>query len=104
VAAALQRDTNVAADILKQQGHYYDVNAVAYSPNGQLIATGGDDGKVKVWNATSGFCFVTFSEHIAPVTAITFMGKPCLTQSQRSCAACTPLVAHALQAGKEGTD
>lgn len=60
--------------VLKQQGHFYDLNAVAYSPNGQLMATGGDDGKVKVWNASSGFCFVTFSEHSSAVTGVTFMG------------------------------
>jgi periodic tryptophan protein 2 len=60
--------------ILKQQGHFYDLNAVAYSPNGHLMATGGDDGKIKVWNTSSGFCFVTFSEHKAPVTALSFVG------------------------------
>ena len=32
--------------VLKQQGHYYDMNTLSYSPDGQLIATGGDDGKV----------------------------------------------------------
>ena len=32
--------------ILKQQGHYYDMNELAYSPDGMYIATGGDDGKV----------------------------------------------------------
>ena len=58
--------------VLKQQGHFFDVNAVAYSPDGQLIATGADDGKVKLWNATSGFCFVTFSDHSAPVSTIVF--------------------------------
>ncbi len=32
--------------VLKQQGHFYDMNALAYSPDGQLVATGGDDSKV----------------------------------------------------------
>lgn len=32
--------------ILKQQGHYYDMNVLAYSPDGNYIATGGDDAKV----------------------------------------------------------
>jgi len=87
--------------ILKQQGHFFDVNVLAFSPgiriiellrscsawvnilcsilngsvtfyfhfsDGQLIATGGDDGKVKLWNTTTGFCFVTFSEHSGPIT------------------------------------
>ncbi|KAJ9559514.1 LOW QUALITY PROTEIN: hypothetical protein OSB04_004674 [Centaurea solstitialis] len=47
--------------ILKQQGHYFDVNTVAYSPDSQLLATGADDNKIKVWTVSSGFCFVTFS-------------------------------------------
>jgi periodic tryptophan protein 2 len=34
--------------ILKQQGHFYDMNVLAYSPDGQLIVTGGDDGKVNM--------------------------------------------------------
>lgn len=32
--------------VLKQQGHVYDMNTLAYSPDGQTVATGGDDGKV----------------------------------------------------------
>ncbi|GAM19013.1 hypothetical protein SAMD00019534_021880 [Acytostelium subglobosum LB1] len=58
--------------ILKQQGHAYNMSALSYSPDGQNIATGGDDAKVKVWNTTSGYCFVTFSDHEAPVTAVQF--------------------------------
>lgn len=34
--------------VLKQQGHYYDVNTLAYAGDGQLIATGADDAKLKV--------------------------------------------------------
>ncbi|KAJ1916205.1 U3 snoRNP protein [Mycoemilia scoparia] len=58
--------------ILKQQGHYHDVSCVAYSGDGQYIATGGDDGKVKIWNSSSGYCFVTFSDHTSSVTDLTF--------------------------------
>lgn len=58
--------------VLKQQGHYYDMNTLAYSSDGQHVATGGEDGKVKVWNVRSGFCFVTFTEHSASVTAVQF--------------------------------
>eukprot|EP00466_Bigelowiella_natans_P010548 jgi/Bigna1/87845/estExt_fgenesh1_pg.C_250009 len=61
--------------ILKQQGHFFDMNSIAYSPDGQLIATGGDDGKVKLWNASTGFCFVTFSEHTGPVNQVVFSSK-----------------------------
>lgn len=58
--------------ILKQQGHFFDMNTVAYAQDGQIAVTGGDDGKVKVWNTLSGFCTVTFSDHSAPVSCVEF--------------------------------
>ena len=58
--------------VLKQQGHYYDVNSLAYSPDGSQLVTGADDAKVKVWSARQGVCFVTFKEHSAPVSAVVF--------------------------------
>lgn len=58
--------------ILKQQGHYFDMNTLAYTPDGQTIATGGDDGKVKVWSLHNGFCFVTFTEHTASISHVAF--------------------------------
>ena len=58
--------------ILKQQGHFYDMNTLSHSPDGRVIATGGDDGKVKLWNVSSGFCYVTFPDHTSCVTAVVF--------------------------------
>lgn len=58
--------------VLKQQGHYFDMNALSFSSDGQQVATGGDDGKVKLWNAASGFCFVTFDDHSSAVSAVEF--------------------------------
>jgi periodic tryptophan protein 2 len=58
--------------VLKQQGHYYDLNTLGYSTDGQHLASGGDDGKVKIWNTTSGFCYVTFSDHSSGVTKVEF--------------------------------
>lgn len=58
--------------VLKQQGHLYDMNAISYSHDGQFIATGGQDGKLKIWNAVSGFCFVTFTEHSSSISAVEF--------------------------------
>lgn len=58
--------------ILKQQGHYDSLNAIAYSPDGQRIITCADDGKIKVWDVNSGFCIVTFTEHTSGVTSCEF--------------------------------
>ncbi|XP_046978620.1 periodic tryptophan protein 2 homolog [Vanessa cardui] len=58
--------------VMKQQGHSLDMTCLAYSPDGLYVVTGGYDGKVKVWNTTSGFCFVTFNEHSSTVTNIVF--------------------------------
>ena len=68
------RDREWASEsyILKQQGHFFDMNTVAYAQDGQIAVTGGDDGKVKVWNTLSGFCTVTFSDHSAPVSCVEF--------------------------------
>lgn len=61
--------------VMKQQGHHFDLNTVAYSPEGQFIATGGDDGKVKIWTTKNCLCFVTFSEHTSKITAMQFIPK-----------------------------
>ncbi|CAD7950508.1 unnamed protein product [Amoebophrya sp. A120] len=85
--------------ILKQQGHHWGVNCCAFAPSGGLrnaggkqqsgataegqgnnlcnlhqavLATGGHDGKVKLWNTVSGFNFVTFAEHTGEVRDLVF--------------------------------
>lgn len=60
---------------MKQQGHSSNMSCVAYSLDGLHLATGGQDGKVKLWNVHSGFCYVTFSEHSSEVTSIAFSGN-----------------------------
>ena len=51
--------------------------------DGSTVATGGEDGKVKLWNVTSGFCFVTFSEHTSSISGIVYVpnGKVVLSSS-----------------------
>jgi periodic tryptophan protein 2 len=60
--------------VLKQRGHAYGMRCMAYSPtDGIVVCTGGEDGKIKLWNATSGFCYVTLEKsHTAPITAVAF--------------------------------
>lgn len=58
--------------ILKQQGHFDSTNSLAYSPDGSRVVTASEDGKIKVWDITSGFCLATFEEHTSSVTAVQF--------------------------------
>ena len=59
--------------VFKQQGHFYDVLSIDFSKDGSQIVTGSADGKVKIWNVRTGLCFVTFTEHRMPVTAVRFI-------------------------------
>jgi periodic tryptophan protein 2 len=69
--------------VLKQQGHFNNMACLAYSPDGQHVVTGGEDGKVKVWNVSSGFSFATFTEHTSSITGVAFApnGKVVLSAS-----------------------
>lgn len=68
--------------VFKQQGHYFDVSSIAYSPDGSLLASGGQDGKIKIWEITNSSCIVTFSEHVSKVTEIKFVpNKPSVVVS-----------------------
>ncbi|KXS20166.1 WD40 repeat-like protein [Gonapodya prolifera JEL478] len=58
--------------VLKQQAHSGTIDCCSYSADGHHLATGALDGKVKVWSASNGFCFVTFHEHSAGVTKVEF--------------------------------
>ncbi|VEU37210.1 unnamed protein product [Pseudo-nitzschia multistriata] len=59
--------------VLKQRGHAYGARCMAYSPDGVVVCTGGEDGKLKLWNASSGFCYATLGEgHTAPVGSVAF--------------------------------
>ncbi len=49
-----------------------DIWAVAYSPDGTKLATGQNDGTVKLWNAETGELLSTFADHDAAVHAVAF--------------------------------
>ena len=59
--------------VYRQQGHSYDIASCAFSPGGDLIVTGADDSRVKVWNSQTGNCVVTFMDHTMPITAVAFL-------------------------------
>jgi WD40 repeat protein len=47
-------DDETGASVLTFKAHDADINDVAFSPDGSLLATTGDDGALRVWNASTG--------------------------------------------------
>ena len=68
----LQRDIRCpSTSERKLQGHRQEICGLKWSPDGQFLASGGNDNKLLVWNkhgATSPM--QTYSDHIAAVKAI----------------------------------
>lgn len=58
--------------VFKQQGHSFDVSCIAFNSDSSLLASGGQDGKVKVWDTSNSTLLVTFTEHVSKVTDIKF--------------------------------
>jgi WD40 repeat protein/DNA-binding SARP family transcriptional activator len=48
------RDATTGASLRRWVGHEVDINDVAFSPDGTVLATGGDDGAVRTWDPTTG--------------------------------------------------
>lgn len=67
--------------IFNQTGLLHETNCLAWNPAATTLATGGNDGRIKLWEQRSGFCFATFSEHESQVTAVKFTNQSTLISS-----------------------
>jgi WD40 repeat protein len=49
--------------VIPQIGHSKIINSVAFSPDGRMIASGGQDASIKLWDKATGRLIHTFEGH-----------------------------------------
>ncbi|KAL2140827.1 hypothetical protein VTI28DRAFT_3191 [Corynascus sepedonium] len=54
------------------EGHSHWVWSVAFSPDGQRLASGSRDYTIKIWEAASGSCLHTLQGHRRPISSVDF--------------------------------
>ncbi len=52
--------------------HRGPVHSIAFSPDGEVVATGGDDRIVRLWKTETGELLHTLANHSGPVTSVQF--------------------------------
>jgi WD40 repeat protein len=60
--------------IRRLEGHPGIVDALAFSPDGKIIASGGGDNVIRFWNAQTGVVTRTLSGHTRKITSLAFSG------------------------------
>jgi WD40 repeat protein len=66
---------NLSSSISLQKtlpGHSYSVNSVAYSPDGQTLASGSGDETIKLWDVKTGNLLQTFTGHSDSVWSVAY--------------------------------
>ncbi|MEH2183825.1 NB-ARC domain-containing protein [Nostoc sp.] len=54
------------------QGHLSRVWTIAFSPDGQMLASGSDDQTIRLWNAHDSTCLTVLQGHTGGVTSVRF--------------------------------
>ncbi|MBD2435919.1 NB-ARC domain-containing protein [Nostoc sp. FACHB-110] len=68
----LWRDFAAEEQLLTCIGHIDGVQAIAFNPNSTILASGGNDQNVKLWDVDTGQCLKTLTEHPERVKSLAF--------------------------------
>ena len=69
---ALLSEADIGDPLWIFRGHAGTVTAVAFSPNGKILASGGADQRVRLWDLTTGQHLHTFSDHTSKISTVAF--------------------------------
>jgi WD40 repeat protein len=78
---AIDRDLPLEAECLTLQGHSKGVQSIAFSPEGQILATGSEDETIKLWDVQTGTCLKTLRA-MQPYEGMNILGVTGLTIAQ----------------------
>lgn len=86
----------VEPKLIVQTGHSSSISELAVHPAENIIASGGNDGRVLLWDLDSRKQLNYFEGHSSPITSITFRGDTLITSSKES-----GVLFHDIVSGKE---
>lgn len=69
------------AEVNRFEGHRGAVKSICFSSDGRLLASGGNDGVVKLWNVVDGRELLTLYGHLSVVKAVAFQPSGTLIAS-----------------------
>lgn len=71
----LQGKINQYTPMLKLKGHKEDVSTLAFSPDGKILLSGGEDGTIRAWDVTAGQQLYTCPGHVGDVSDVAASGE-----------------------------